>query len=109
MEELRDRVLALVVVIIEFWEREDGLDGKRPRLLRFRLPSGGGFPSGGVKVIDADRPLVVGDSEQALESLTGSGLAGPFDPMNGVSPGPRGMTVRWFPKQRKFWSTRDSM
>jgi hypothetical protein len=80
VEELRDRVLALVVVIIEFWEREDGLDGKRPRLLRFRLSSGGGFPSGGMKVIDADRPLVVGDSEQALESLTGSGLAGAVRP-----------------------------
>src|ERR1022692_3036499 len=36
-------------------------------------------------------------------------LPAPFDPMNGVSPGSSGMTVRWFPKHRKFWSTRDSM
>jgi hypothetical protein len=29
-----------------------------------------------VKVIDADRPLIVGDPEQALQSLARSGLPG---------------------------------
>ena len=70
MEELRDGVFALITVISELGEREDGLDGQRPGLRYLSLRRRD------MKVIDADRPLIYGDPEQALESLAGSGLAG---------------------------------
>jgi hypothetical protein len=70
MEELRDSVFALITGISEFGEREDSLDGQRSRLRYLSLPRRD------MKVIDADRPLIDGDPEQALESVAGSGLAG---------------------------------
>ena len=40
VEELRDGVLALIPVIFELGECEDGLDGQRPRLRYLSLPAG---------------------------------------------------------------------
>jgi hypothetical protein len=62
-----------------------------------------------VEVVAANRPIIRGDTEEALERLAGSGLPVPLVPTNAVKPDSNAITVRSSPKHWKFRSTTDSM